>query len=127
MKTIAILTATSHTKTRCSTSRRGADDVDEGKSSAVAAYAMDTLNSRNLHATPERCSGPFHFWHDPSRIPPVACTIGVVTLRRQRQRRPEENEEIEQHGPVLNVVEVEFHALLDLFLIVDLAAPAIDL
>ena len=45
----------------------------------------------------------------------------------QRQRRLEKNVQIEQHRPVLDVVEVELDALLDLFLVIDLAAPAVDL
>src|SRR6185369_17678585 len=36
-------------------------------------------------------------------------------------------EEVEQDRPVLDVIEIELDALLDLLLIVDLAAPAVDL
>src|SRR6266702_1398587 len=53
--------------------------------------------------------------------------ISVLALCDQRQRRAQQNVDIEQHCPVLDVVEIELDALLDLLLIVDLAAPAIDL
>src|ERR1700686_3518668 len=54
-------------------------------------------------------------------------SISVLAPRHQRQRRLEENVEIEQYRPVLDVIEVEFDPLLDLLLAVDLAAPAVDL
>src|SRR5882757_7379511 len=54
-------------------------------------------------------------------------SIRVLVLGHQRHRRLRKNVEIEQHGPVLDVIEIELDALLDLFLVVDLAAPAIDL
>ena len=53
--------------------------------------------------------------------------IRVLVLGQQRQRRLQQNVEVEQHRPVLDVVEVELDALLDLLFIVDLAAPAVDL
>src|SRR5260221_9071452 len=56
-----------------------------------------------------------------------SCSVGILVLRHQRQGRLEKNEEIEQHSPILNVVEIELDTLLDFFLAVDLAAPAVDL
>src|SRR5580765_4567512 len=54
-------------------------------------------------------------------------SISVLVLGHQRQRRLEQNVEVEQHGPVLDVIEIEFDALLNLLVGVDLAAPAVDL
>src|SRR6185437_6570358 len=62
-----------------------------------------------------------------NRHPARSELVGVLVLRDQRHRRLEKNVEIEQHRPVLDVIEVELDALLDLFLVVDLAAPAVDL
>src|ERR1700722_5271720 len=56
-----------------------------------------------------------------------ARSIGVLVLCHQNQRGLEKNVEVEQNRPVLDVVEVELHALLDFFLVVDFAAPAVDL
>src|SRR5215468_10432983 len=54
-------------------------------------------------------------------------SIRVLVLGQQRQRRLGKDDEIEQHRPVLDVIEIELDALLDLLFIVDLAAPAVDL
>src|SRR6202051_794221 len=108
MKTIAPLAPTSHTSVRCNAITRGADVTDGGNPSAVAVYAI--MRSQNYsNPTPDR------------RL------IGVLVLRHQRQWRLEKNEEIEQHRPVLDVIEVEFDALLDFLFAVDFAAPAVDL
>ena len=47
--------------------------------------------------------------------------------REQRERRLEQDVEVEQHRPVVDVVEVVLDALLDLLGGVGLAAPAVDL
>src|SRR3954451_13462500 len=54
-------------------------------------------------------------------------SIRVLTLGHQRQGRLEQNVEVEQHRPVLDVIEIELDALLDLLVGVDFAAPAVDL
>src|SRR6201988_761798 len=54
-------------------------------------------------------------------------SIRVLVLGQQRQRRLGKDAEIEQHRPVLDVIEIELDALLDLLFIVDLATPAVDL
>src|SRR5437660_9349577 len=54
-------------------------------------------------------------------------SIRVLVPGQKRDRRLRKNREIEQHRPVFDVIEIELDALLDLLLIVDLAAPAIDL
>src|SRR6202158_3914313 len=105
MKTIALLAPTSHTSARCSAATRGADVTDEGKPSAVAAYAIT------------------HSQHNAT----LDSSVGVFVLRHQRQRRLEKNEEVEQHRPVLDVIEIELDALLDFLFAVDFAAPAVDL
>src|ERR1700686_4874622 len=71
-----------------------------------------TITQRNQHETP---AGP------------AGKSVSVLVLRNQRQRRLEQNEKIEQHRPVLDVIEIELDALLDLLVGVDFAAPAIDL
>src|ERR1700694_5461884 len=105
MKTIALLAPTSHTSARCSAATRGADVTDEGKPSAVAAYAIT------------------HSQHNAT----LGSSVGVFVLRHQRQRRLEKNEEVEQHRPVLDIIEIELDAFLDFLFAVDFAAPAVDL
>src|SRR6516225_4636819 len=53
--------------------------------------------------------------------------VCVLAFSHQRDRRLQENIDIEQHGPILDVGEVELDALLDLFFAVDFAAPPVDL
>src|SRR5882724_3739440 len=115
MRTIALLAATSHTSARCSASIRGAGVTDKRKPSAVAAYAMDILN----HATGTKVG------MRGKRIP--SSSISALALGHQRERRLEENVEIEKHRPVLDVIQVEFDALLDLLFVIYLATPAVDL
>src|SRR5450631_2435989 len=74
---------------------------------------------RGSASTPRRTGCPAFAGHDGS--------ISVLVLHHQRQWRLEQNVEIEQHRPVLDVIEIELDALLDFLLAVDLAAPAIDL
>src|ERR1700737_3584299 len=109
MKTIALDAPASHTSARCSAATRGAAVTDEGKLSAIAAYAI--THSKNYATQRAR----------------NACSVGILVLRHQRQGRLEKNVEIEQPRPVLDVVEIELDALLDLLLAVDFAAPAVDL
>src|SRR5580700_11068767 len=59
--------------------------------------------------------------------PAQPASIGILVLRHQRERGLEQDEEIEQHRPVLDVIEVELDALLDFLFAVDFAAPAVDL
>src|ERR1700731_1638598 len=56
-----------------------------------------------------------------------AASIGVLVLRHQSHGRFEQNVEVEKHRPVFDVIEIELHALLDFFLVVDFTAPAVDL
>src|SRR4051812_3669521 len=71
--------------------------------------------------------------HDPTRLlqrrhaAPATRLISVLAPRHQRYRGLEQNVKVEQHRPVLDVIQVELDALLDLLFIVDLAAPAVDL
>src|SRR5450631_809221 len=74
---------------------------------------------RGSASTPRRTGCPAFAGHDGS--------ISVLVLHHQRQRRLEQNVEIEQHRPVLDVIEIELDALLDFFFAVDLTAPAVDL
>src|SRR4051812_5640250 len=48
-------------------------------------------------------------------------SVRVLVPRQQRDRRFEQNVEVEQHRPVLDIVQVELDALLDLLFVVDLA------
>src|SRR4051812_8863407 len=40
--------------------------------------------------------------------------VSVLVLRHQRNRRLQQNEEVEQHRPVLDIIQIELDALLDL-------------
>src|SRR5271155_1114207 len=111
MKTIALDAPTSHTSPRCSASTPGAAIVDGTRPPAVAAYA---IRYSQLYATqPVR--------NDRRR------SVSVFVPGHQRQRRLEKNVKIEQHRPVLDVIEVELDALLDFLFAVDFTAPAVDL
>src|SRR5256885_3044972 len=52
------------------------------------------------------------FWKPVSTFADHAL-VSVLVLRHQRQRRIEKNVQVEQHRPVLDVVEIELDALLD--------------
>src|SRR6202166_2886305 len=112
MKTTAPLAPTSHTSARCSAITRGADVTDEDKPPAVAAYAITHSQTYGTQLTGNARTKR---------------SVGVLVLRHQRQRRLEKNVEIEQHRPVLDIIEVEPDALLDFLFAVDFAAPAVDL
>src|SRR4051794_36955112 len=64
-----------------------------------------------------------------TRLParPARNLVRVLAPRQQRDRRLQQDVDVEQHRPVLDVIEIELDALLDLLFVVDLAAPAIDL
>src|SRR5579859_3106313 len=137
MKTTAPEAPTSHTSARCSARTPGAATGDR-EASAVVAYAIGcSLNSyQSRHC--ER-SEAIHIFPAISLDCFVASllamtsikhferSIRVLILRQQRQRRLQQNVGVEQRRPVLDVVEIELDALLDLLFVVDLAAPAVDL
>src|SRR5262245_50005298 len=56
----------------------------------------------------------------------LQASVGVLDLE-QRRRRQRQNVKVEQHRPILDVVEIVLDALLDLLARVRLAAPTIDL
>jgi hypothetical protein len=62
----------------------------------------------------------------PARHAAARGSIGVLRLQK-REGRQEQDLQIKQDRPVLDVVDVAFDALFDLFGRVDLAAPAVDL
>src|ERR1700722_1174560 len=112
MKTMATEAPTSHTSARCSATTPGAAVVEGTRPPAVAAYAI-THSQRyatNYYKTP-----------DGRR------SIGVFVPGHQCQGCLEKNVKVEQHRPVLDVIEVELDALLDFLFAVDFAAPAVDL
>src|SRR3981189_1195437 len=114
MKTIATDAPTSHSNVRCSATTLGAAVIDGRELSAVAAYAIT------------------HSQHYATRTQSLTelslgRLVSVLALRHQRRRRLEQNVKIEQHRPVLDVVEIELDALLDFLFAVDFAAPAVDL
>src|SRR5436190_3608094 len=109
MKTMAPHAPTSQTSARCKASTPGAAVIDGREPSAVAAYAITHSQS---HAVPGERTGK---------------SISVLVLRHKRQRRLEQDVEVEQHRPVLDVIEIELDTLLDLLVGVDFAAPAVDL
>src|SRR3984885_3186164 len=112
MKTMATEAPTSHNSARCSATTPGAAIVGGARPPVVAAYA---ITYSQLYAT------------NSNKTPDGGRSIGVLVPGHQRQRRLEKNVEIEQHRPVLDVIEIELDALLDFLLAVDLAAPAVDL
>src|SRR6266404_1833002 len=114
MKTIATDAPTSHSNARCSATTPGAAVIDGRELSAVAAYAIT------------------HSQHYATRTQSLTelslgRLVSVLAFRHQRRRRLEQNVKIEQHRPVLDVVEIELDALLDFLFAVDFAAPAVDL
>src|SRR6266404_156428 len=114
MKTIATDAPTSHSNARCSATTPGAAVIDGRELSAVAAYAIT------------------HSQHYATRTQSLTelslgRLVSVLAFRHQRRRRLEQNVKIEQHRLVLDLVEIELDALLDFFLAVDFAAPAVDL
>src|SRR3979490_1171175 len=114
MNTMAPEAPTSHTSARCSANTPGAAVIDGREPSAVAAYAIT------------------HSQHYATRTQSLTelslgRLVSVLALRHQRRRRLEQNVKIEQHRPVLDVVEIELDALLDFLFAVDFAAPAVDL
>src|SRR6185312_7092358 len=117
MKTIAPDAPASHTSARCNMSTPGAA-VTEGRAlSAVAAYAIThSPTQRYCHTRPTR----------PCRQGPCPL-VSVIAPGHQRQRRLEQDVQIEQHRPVLDIVEIELDALLDFLFAIDLAAPAVHL
>src|SRR6202163_1773240 len=116
MKTIAPDAPTSHTSARCSAKTPGAAVIGGREPSAVATYAITHSQPYATQPVIQRPNRPF-----------CQHLISVVVLRHQRQRRLEKNVEVEQHRPVLDVIEIELDPLLDLLFAVDFAAPAIDL
>src|SRR5580704_8450345 len=112
MKTMATEAPTSHNSARCSATTPGAAIVGGARPPAVAAYA---ITYSQLYAT------------NSNKTPDGGRSIGVLVPGHQRQRRLEKNVKIEQHRPVLDVIEVELDALLDFLLAVDFTAPAVDL
>src|SRR6267142_1300401 len=119
MNTIAAQAPTDHSSARCSEAIAGAAVNEDKELSAAAVYAIthSTQTQRNLTQSFKRTRH-----HEPA-----ANSVRVVALGHQRQRRLEQNVDIEQHRPVLDVIQVELDALLDFLFIVDLAAPAVDL
>src|SRR5260221_11567698 len=125
MKTIAPDAPTSHTSARCSAKTPGAAVTDGREPSAVATYAIThspTYATQPVTQRPNRPSCQLSCQPSWGR-----CLISVIVLRHQRQRRLEKNVEVEQHRPVLDVIEIELDPFLDLLFAVDFAAPAIDL
>src|SRR5450631_162914 len=121
MKTIAPDAPTSHTSARCRAKTPGAAVIDGREPSAVATYAI-TRSSTYATQPVTQCPN----WLS-CRLSCGRCLVSILVLRHQRQRRLEKNVEIEQHRPVLDVIEIELDPLLDLLFAVDFAAPAIDL
>src|ERR1051325_2116696 len=112
MKTIAPDAPSSQTNARCRPAVAGTAGLKAKDCSAAAVYAITTSTQR--YATNRRTA-------------PATGSVRVLVPRQQRDRRFQQDVEVEQHRPVLDVIEVELDALLDLLFIVDLAAPAVDL
>src|SRR4051794_46464 len=92
MKTMAPEAPTDHSSARCSDAI-GAAAVNEDKElSAAAVYAITHSTQRYKTQSNIR------------RNAPAANSISVLALRHQRQRRLQENIDVEQHRPVLDVI-----------------------
>src|SRR5258705_10831012 len=113
MKTMAPAAPTDHSSARCSDAIAGAAVNEGSELSAAAVYAI-------THSTQ-------HYATNPARTTPAQNSIRVLVPRQQCDRRLEQDVDVEQHRPVLDVIQIELDALLDLLFIVDLAAPAVDL
>src|SRR5258706_6855330 len=114
MKTIAPEAPTSHSSPRCSATTPGSAVIDGREPSAAAAYAITPSQTYATRTQPVTDLSPGR-------------SISVLVFCHQRQRRLEQNVEIEQHRPVLDVIKIELDALLDFLFAVDFAAPAADL
>ena len=124
MKTMAPEAPTSQTSARCSATTPGADRRRRREVSGCRRIRHHKLTlRRNPYAIAAAQSAP----DADSRIGLRSDVNRRSRSCHQRQRRLQQDEEVEQHRPVLDVVEVELDALLDLLLAVDLAAPAVDL
>src|SRR4051812_41481633 len=84
-------------------------------------------NYRPLPYTPLHTLRTQHTATHPALPAPAQNSIRVLVPRQQRDRRFQQDVDVEQHRPVLDVIQIELDALLDLLFIVDLAAPAVDL
>src|SRR4051794_10177598 len=104
---------TDHSSARCSDAIAGTGVKEDRELSAAAVYAI-------THSTQ-------HAATNPARTAPAQNSIRVLVSRQQRDRRFQQDVDVEQHRPVLDVIQIELDALLDLLFIVDLAAPAVDL
>src|SRR3954453_3701790 len=102
---------TDHNNARCSGAIAGTGVNEDRELSAAAVYAITHSTQRNKSA----------------RTAPAQNSIRVLVPRQQRDRRFQQDVDVEQHRPVLDVIQVKLDALLDLLFIVDLAAPAVDL
>src|SRR4051812_18948430 len=110
-KTIAPAAPTDHNNARCSDAIAGTGVKEDRELSAAAVYAITHSTQRNKSGA--NCAG--------------TNSIRVLVPRQQRDRRFQQDVDVEQHRPVLDVIQVELDALLDLLFIVNLAAPAVDL
>src|SRR6267142_3069431 len=155
MKTIATEAPTSQTSARCNASTPGAAVVDGREPPAVAAYAIthsQNTRKRNKNTAALSASlrakrhvrrsslseGGSNPWcrvgidgflrrYRSSQRRLTSRSISVLVLGHQRQRRLEQDADVEPHRPVLDVIEIELDALLDLLVGVDFAAPSVDL
>src|SRR5438270_13193678 len=107
--------------------RRRRRPTTTARAAAVQSPAPASRRTGSYRPLPYTPSHTLRNATNPARTAPARNSIRVLAPRQQRDRRFQQDVDVEQHRPVLDVIQVEFDALLDLFFIVDLAAPAVDL
>src|SRR3954447_7862042 len=90
-KTMAPAAPTDHNSARCSDAIAGTGVKEDRELSAAAVYAL--THSTQRYAT------------NPARNAPAQNSIRVLAPRQQRDRRLQQDVDVEQHRPVLDVIQ----------------------
>ena len=101
-----------------------ADEEDEGGEKRIGERLDEADGGKARPAPRPRKQDPGV--GDAHSASPVRPSVRVFRLQ-QREGGHRDDVEVEEHRPVLDVIEVELYATLDLLLGVGLAAPAVDL
>src|SRR3954452_14261849 len=97
------------------------------RAAAVRSPAPASTRTGSYRPLPYTPSHTLRNATNPARTALAQDSIRVLVPRQQRDRRFQQDVDVEQHRPVLDVIQIELDALLDFLFIVDLAAPAVDL
>src|SRR3954454_14621326 len=107
--------------------RRRRRPTTTARAAAVRSPAPASRRTGSYRPLPYTPSHTLRNATNPARTAPAQNSIRVLVPRQQRDRRFQQDVDVEQHRPVLDVIQVELDALLDFLFIVNLAAPAVDL